>query len=190
MREREHLRVLKVVPLTTDRVGCDQPIAFKIEPHADIRRDRPEAQAVGQKTRLMRYLKTVNYLATIMDLCTLRIVGCSVSDRNDSKLICTALENAALTRGEVREGIVLHSDRGSTYASDRYQRLLRRLKMHPSMSRAPAMKTRRWNRSMAVIKPPQCAITSLPMRPSCGPTSSNISKSSTTDTANTPRWDT
>ena len=75
------------------------------------------------------------YLATIMDLCTRRIVGWSVSDRNDSQLICTALENAALTRGEVREGIVHHSDRGSTYASDRYQRLLRRLKMHPSMSR-------------------------------------------------------
>lgn len=75
------------------------------------------------------------YLATIMDLCTRRIIGRSVSDPNDSKLICTALENAALTRGEVREDIVHHSDRGSTYASDRYQRSLRRLKMHPSMSR-------------------------------------------------------
>ena len=75
------------------------------------------------------------YLATVMDLCTRRIIGWSVSDRNDARLVCTALENAALTRGEVREGIVHHSDRGSTYASDRYQRLLARLKMHPSMSR-------------------------------------------------------
>lgn len=74
------------------------------------------------------------YLATVMDLCTRRIVGWSVSNRNDTELVCTALENAALTRGEVRAGIVHHSDRGSTYASDRYQRLLARLKMHPSMS--------------------------------------------------------
>jgi putative transposase len=74
------------------------------------------------------------YLATVMDLCTRRIVGWSVSDRNDAELVCTALENAALSRGEVRAGIVHHSDRGSTYASDRYQRLLARLKMHPSMS--------------------------------------------------------
>jgi len=74
------------------------------------------------------------YLATVMDLCTRRIVGWSVSDRNDSDLVCTALDNAVLTRGEVRTGIVHHSDRGSTYASDRYQRLLAKLKMHPSMS--------------------------------------------------------
>ena len=75
------------------------------------------------------------YLATVMDLCSRRIIGWSVSDHNDTTLICTALENAALTRGDVREGIVHHSDRGSTYASDRYQRLLDRLKMQPSMSR-------------------------------------------------------
>jgi len=74
------------------------------------------------------------YLATVMDLCTRRIVGWSVSDRNDSDLVCTALTNASLTRGDVRAGIVHHSDRGSTYASDRYQRLLAKLKMHASMS--------------------------------------------------------
>lgn len=75
------------------------------------------------------------YLATVMDLCTRRIVGWSVSQRNDAELISTALENAVLTRGAVRAGIIHHSDRGSTYASDRYQRLLARHKMRPSMSR-------------------------------------------------------
>jgi putative transposase len=74
------------------------------------------------------------YLATVMDLCTRRIVGWSVSPRNDSELVCTALENAALSRGQLRAGVVHHSDRGSTYASDCYQRLLARLKMYPSMS--------------------------------------------------------
>lgn len=74
------------------------------------------------------------YLATVMDLCTRRIVGWSISSTNDAELVCAALENAALTRGDVRVGIVHHSDRGSTYASDRYQRLLAKLKMHPSMS--------------------------------------------------------
>ena len=74
------------------------------------------------------------YLATVMDLCTRLIVGWSVSDQNDAALVCTALENAVQARGEVHAGIVHHSDRGSTYASDRYQRLLARLQMHPSMS--------------------------------------------------------
>lgn len=74
------------------------------------------------------------YLATVMDLRTRRVLGWSVSNRNDAELVCTALANAALTRGEVRVGIVHHSDRGSTYASERYQRLLGQLKMRPSMS--------------------------------------------------------
>ena len=75
-----------------------------------------------------------SYLATVMDLCTRRIVGWSVSEHNDTDLVCAALENAVQTRGELRPGIVHHSDRGSTYASDRYQRLLARWKMNPSMS--------------------------------------------------------
>lgn len=83
------------------------------------------------------YLRTASgwrYLATVMDLCTRRIVGWSISADNDAALVCTALENAVRTRGDLREGIVHHSDRGSTYASDRYQRLLARWRMHPSMS--------------------------------------------------------
>ena len=75
------------------------------------------------------------YLATVMDLCTRWIVGWSISEHNDTDLVCAALENAVLARGGVRPGIVHHSDRGSTYASDRYQRLLAQFKMHPSMSR-------------------------------------------------------
>lgn len=75
------------------------------------------------------------YLAIVMDLCTRWIVGWSISEHNDTDLVCTALENAVLARGGVREGIVHHSDRGSTYASDRYQRKLATWKMQPSMSR-------------------------------------------------------
>ena len=75
------------------------------------------------------------YLATVMDLCTRWIVGWSIAEHNDAALVCTALENAVLTRGKIGAGIVHHSDRGSTYASDQYQRLLAALKMNPSMSR-------------------------------------------------------
>ena len=74
------------------------------------------------------------YLATVMDLCTRWIVGWSLSEHNNTDLVCTALENAVQARGEVPAGIVHHSDRGSTYASDRYQRLLAKFKMRPSMS--------------------------------------------------------
>ena len=74
------------------------------------------------------------YLATVMDLCSRRIVGWSVSKQNDTALTCTALEAAVMTRGGIRAGIIHHSDRGSTYASDPYQRLLASKGMKPSMS--------------------------------------------------------
>lgn len=74
------------------------------------------------------------YLATVMDLHSRRIVGWSVSDRNDADLACEALRNATLTRGVVRSGILAHSDRGSTYASDKYRRLLESYGMVQSMS--------------------------------------------------------
>jgi putative transposase len=74
------------------------------------------------------------YLATVMDLCSRRIVGWSVSAKNDTRLVCRALENACRTRGGVKAGIIHHSDRGSTYASDAYQALLNQLGMQPSMS--------------------------------------------------------
>lgn len=75
------------------------------------------------------------YLATVMDLFSRRIVGWSVSSHNDANLVCRALEAAVLTRGgHLSRGILHHSDRGSTYASHDYERLLGSLKMRQSMS--------------------------------------------------------
>ena len=74
------------------------------------------------------------YLATVMDLYSRRILGWSVSARNDTRLVAQALESAQETRGNQKTGIIHHSDRGSTYASDTYQRQLSRLGMQSSMS--------------------------------------------------------
>jgi len=75
------------------------------------------------------------YLATVMDLYSRRILGWSVSKNNDTALVGQALENAVGTRGELPEGVVHHSDRGSTYASHDYQKRLRKHAMKSSMSR-------------------------------------------------------
>ena len=69
-----------------------------------------------------------------MDLHSRRVLGWSVSEKNDAPLVCQALENAQCTRGELRRGIIHHSDRGSTYACDAYQGLQNRLGMTSSMS--------------------------------------------------------
>ena len=75
------------------------------------------------------------YLATVMDLYSRRILGWSVSETNDTALVLQALENAVDTRGELPEGVIHHSDRGSTYASQGYQKRLRKHGMKSSMSR-------------------------------------------------------
>lgn len=74
------------------------------------------------------------YLATVMDLFSRKIVGWSLSLRNDGDLVCQALLAASYRRGGCRRGIVIHSDRGSTYACDAYRALLTKLGMVQSMS--------------------------------------------------------
>lgn len=84
------------------------------------------------------YLRTESgwaYLATVMDLFSRRIIGWSASSLNDSTLTCHALQAAVLTRGgQIPSGLIQHSDRGSTYASYSYQRMLSSLKIEQSMS--------------------------------------------------------
>jgi putative transposase len=74
------------------------------------------------------------YLAAVEDLHTRRIVGWSMSERIDSRLVVDALE-MAIARRLPGAGLVAHSDRGSQYASEHYQRLLAGHGIVCSMSR-------------------------------------------------------
>lgn len=74
------------------------------------------------------------YLAAVEDLYSRRIVGWSMSDRIDSRLVVDALEMALAGRLP-GEGLVAHSDRGSQYASEHYQGLLAGHGITCSMSR-------------------------------------------------------
>jgi putative transposase len=75
-----------------------------------------------------------SYQATVMDLYNREIIGWSVGSRNDAELVCTALRNALDKRGGFHEGLIHHSDRGSTYASAAYQKVLSDYDLRPSMS--------------------------------------------------------
>jgi len=74
------------------------------------------------------------YLAVVMDLASRRIVGWSMSDRLQADLVCQALK-AAYWRRKPASGLIMHSDRGSQYASDRYRNLITDFRMLQSMSR-------------------------------------------------------
>ncbi len=74
------------------------------------------------------------YLAAVEDLYSRRVVGWSMADRPESRLVVDALE-LAVQRRLPGEGLLAHSDRGSQYASDHYQRLLAKHGIVCSMSR-------------------------------------------------------
>ena len=60
------------------------------------------------------------YLAVILDLFSRQVIGWSMSTKNNTELVQDALTMAIWRRGRVND-IIVHSDRGSTYASNLYQ---------------------------------------------------------------------
>jgi putative transposase len=74
------------------------------------------------------------YLAVVEDLYSRMVVGWSMADHMESRLVVDALE-MAVQRRLPEEGLLAHSDRGSQYASDHYQRLLGKHGIECSMSR-------------------------------------------------------
>lgn len=73
------------------------------------------------------------YLSGILDLCSKKIVGWSMGERLTQELVIKALRQAILRRNP-KDGIILHSDRGSQYASHDYVRLLTENNFVQSMS--------------------------------------------------------
>jgi transposase InsO family protein len=74
------------------------------------------------------------YLAAVEDLYSRRVVGWSMAENLQSRLVVDALE-LAVQRRLPGEGLLAHSDRGSQYASEHYQLLLARHGITCSMSR-------------------------------------------------------
>ena len=74
------------------------------------------------------------YLAAVEDLYSRKIVGWSMSERIDSRLVVDALQ-MAVHRELPESGLVTHSDRGVQYASEHYQTLLKHNGITCSMSR-------------------------------------------------------
>jgi putative transposase len=63
------------------------------------------------------------YLAVVMDLFSRKMIGWAMSPTMPADLVCRALQMAIGAR-QPSPGLVLHSDRGSQYASHEYQALL------------------------------------------------------------------
>src|SRR4030095_4187520 len=74
------------------------------------------------------------YLAVLLDLYSRRVVGWAISENNDEALTLSALR-MALGQSQPKQGLIHHTDRGTTYASCNYQDTLARHGLVCSMSR-------------------------------------------------------
>ncbi len=73
------------------------------------------------------------YLAVWQDKVTRRIIGWSMSKTMTAELVISALKKAIM-KGKVKAGAIIHSDRGSQYASKEFRELLRINCFRQSMS--------------------------------------------------------
>jgi putative transposase len=74
------------------------------------------------------------YLAVVIDLHSRAIIGWSMDKTMKQELVCDALSMALLTRG-FPANVIVHSDRGSQYCSNKYRDLIKKHNLIGSMSR-------------------------------------------------------
>ena len=74
------------------------------------------------------------YLTVVIDLYSRKVVGCSMSSRMKAQLVVDALQMAIWQR-KPKDGLIMHTDRVSQYASHQYRRLLLAYRIRGSMSK-------------------------------------------------------
>jgi len=94
---------------------------------------KPNAAWVGDVTFLATRTGWL-YLAILMDLFSRKVIGWSMSDKNNTQLVLNALDMALANRKPCAAALH-HTDRGSTYGSDEYRNKLIASGLIPSMSR-------------------------------------------------------
>ena len=111
----------------------DQPVAANLLAQEFVAA-APNQRWVSDTTEFVIGSSGKLYLAAVLDLYSRFLVGWAVSAINDRHLVSKALQ-MALKRREPAAGLLHHSDQGSPYASEDYQRILKMHRMTGSMSR-------------------------------------------------------
>ena len=85
--------------------------------------EKPSEKWVGDITYIYTKETGWTYLAIVMDLFDLKIIGWSYGKNMTSELVISAFEKAKVARG-VTKGMIFHSDLGSQYTSNEYEKIL------------------------------------------------------------------
>jgi transposase InsO family protein len=128
------------------KMTTDSNHTFPVAPNLlnrDFNANQPNQKFVGDIT----YIWTKEgwmYLAIVIDLYSRAVIGWSMQATMSRQLVSDALM-MALRRRHFPRGVLFHSDRGSQYCSDDYQKMLKNYGLICSMSR----KGNCWDNSVA-----------------------------------------
>ena len=100
----------------------------------DFFAEKPSEKWVGDITYIYTKETGWTYLAIVMDLFDLKIVGWSYGLNMTDDLVIDAFNKALINRG-LKTGGIYHSDRGSQYTSNDYEKLLEELGIKHSYSK-------------------------------------------------------
>lgn len=132
MREKGLRPVWRRQSVHTTDSGHGEPV-FENVLARQFGQDAPNRAWVSDIT----YIRTDSgwlYLAAVLDLFSRKIVGWAAAPGMPARLACDALQ-MALGQRRPPPGLIVHSDRGSQYASHEYRSLLQRHALAGSMSR-------------------------------------------------------
>ena len=131
MREAGLKPVWKKKFVNTTDSKHDLPVADNL-----LKRQFNPAQSNRAWAADITYIRTQTgwlYLAAVMDLHSRKIIGWAMSSTMPAALVCQALQ-MAIGQRQPAAGLIVHSDRGSQYASHEYQALLKQHGILCSMS--------------------------------------------------------
>jgi putative transposase len=135
----------KFIPRTTDskhgKRVCDNLLLNQPKP------DAPNQIWVSDITYMPLKGGKWAYLATWMDLYSRQIVGWELADNMLENLVREPLEKALLKR-KVKSGLIIHSDRGGQYLSNKMKKLVKTFILEQSMSRADDPYDNAWAESL------------------------------------------
>ena len=100
----------------------------------DFFAEKPSQKWVGDITYIYTKETCWTYLAIVMDLFDLKVVGWSYGLNMTDNLVIDAFNKAIINRKLNKEGI-FHSDRGSQYTSNDFENLLAKLELKHSYSK-------------------------------------------------------
>lgn len=124
-------KAARLFKVTTDS-DHSEPIAENLLAR-DFSASKPNEKWVSDIT----YIQTTDgwlYLAMMIDLFSRKVIGWSMSETMEATLVADALKMALARRNFPRD-VIVHSDRGSQYASKLFRGLLSQNHLQQSMSR-------------------------------------------------------